>query len=93
MHDPCVMGELCLMLLHVPLHHRIGFGTYLAAGGDVRNGVRAALKAGIRAIDTASLYRVHQCRCALSIAEVWLQLQCSYKLVSHAERSYHCRAE
>ena len=41
------------------IFRRLGFGTYLAAGGDVRNGVRAALKAGIRAIDTATLYRVH----------------------------------
>lgn len=69
--------------------HRIGFGTYLAAGGDVRNGVRAALKAGIRAIDTASLYRVYH----VLVAEVWLQLQHSYKLVSHAKRYYHCCAE
>jgi hypothetical protein len=80
-----VVKYLLNLLVHVTLSHRIGFGTYLAAGGDVRNGVRAALKAGIRAIDTASLYRVHQCRCALSVAEVCLQLQHSYKLVSHAD--------
>ena len=55
----------------------------------MRNGVRAALKAGIRAIDTASLYRVYH----VLVAEVWLQLQHSYKLVSHAKRYYHCCAE
>ena len=37
---------------------RLGLGTYLASGSDCKNGVRAALRAGIRHIDTASLYRV-----------------------------------
>lgn len=37
----------------------------------MRTGVRAALKAGIRAIDTASLYRVHLCvRCHCTRATV-----------------------
>jgi hypothetical protein len=54
---PCSSASASYMQLTV-MWRRLGFGTYLAAGSDVRNGVRAALKAGIRAIDTASLYRV-----------------------------------
>ena len=46
---------------------RLGLGTYLASGSDCKNGVRAALRAGIRHIDTASLYRVGSAAAAPSV--------------------------
>lgn len=65
-------------------NHRLGLGTYLASGGDVRNGVKAALHAGIRAIDTASLYRVScipmSCR---FLCSTWKEQSCPFLPAGH----------
>lgn len=37
---------------------RVGIGTYLSRGDEVKTSVKAALDLGLRHIDTASIYRV-----------------------------------
>lgn len=45
---------------------RVGLGTFRARGADVQAAVKAALAAGIRHIDTASIYKVRRLRVCAS---------------------------
>lgn len=52
---PAPLPDPCRLLLQT-----VGLGTFKAGGDEARGAVLAALKAGIRHIDTASIYKVRE---------------------------------